>query len=509
MGHKIVIDGKSLTLSDVIVVAREYAKVEISQSAFLKMKKSRETVEEILHEGKPAYGINTGFGDFSKVSIEKANASQLQNNLILSHCTGLGSPLAKEAVRAMLLLRANALCDGVSGIRPELVVCMVDMLNQGVHPIVPEKGSLGSSGDLAPLSHMVLVMLGHGKAEYKGEVLEGAEAMQRAGIRCVSLMEKEGLALINGTQAMLAVGSIALYDAIYLSKMADIIASMTMEGLRGQLNAFEERVHAVRPHKGQLTVARNMRALCAGSAVIEQARGLRVQDAYALRCIPQVHGAVRDAIEYVKGVVDTELNSVTDNPLIFSEDRAVISGGNFHGEPLALAFDFLGIAISELANISERRLERMVNPALSNGLPAFLVKDGGINSGFMIVQYSAAALVSENKVLAHPASVDSIPSSANQEDHVSMGTIAARKCRDIVENASNVLALELLAACQSIDLIDEEPSKVHKMIFEAVRGQVPYYAQDREIRLDIEKIIAFVKSAAIIEIAADTCCDFN
>ena len=505
----VTIDGAHLTLESFIRVARDGARVDICPQAVQRMQRSREVVEDIIRSCRPAYGINTGFGDFSRISISEEDASLLQNNLILSHCTAMGNPFPREVVRGMLLLRANALCGGYSGIRPEIVRTMADMLNLGVHPVVPEKGSLGASGDLAPLAHMALVLLGLGEADLNGQRMPGGEAMKQAGLPTYSLLAKEGLALINGTQAMTSVGALALHDAMCAARLADITASMSLEALRGLTSAFEERLQTVRPQKGQPTVARNMRLLCAGSEIIENAASLRVQDAYTLRCIPQVHGAVRMAMRHVIEVVQDELNAVTDNPMVFAEDSAVISGGNFHGEPLALAFDYLGIAAAELASISERRLERMVNPQLSGGLPAFLVSQGGLNSGLMIVQYAAASMVSENKVYAHPASVDSIPSSANQEDHVSMGTIAARKSRLIVENTLSVLAMELMVACQALDLIEEKPSPVHARLLKLVRERVPHYDKDREIRLDIEQMNQLIRSDEVLRIVWEEVPDFD
>ncbi len=504
----VVIDGHHLDLDQLVAVARCGARVSIAPEAVERMRRSREAVEAILNSGVPAYGINTGFGDFSRVSISTDDASTLQNNLILSHCTAMGDPYPEETVRGMLLLRANALCGGFSGIRPEIVIAMADMLNAGVHPLVPQQGSLGASGDLAPLSHLALVLLGLGEARLHGERLPGAEAMARAGLRTFTLQAKEGLALINGTQAMCAHGALALYDALCAARLADITASMSMEALQGQLSAFEDRVQAVRPQKGQSLAARNMRLLCEGSEILSECQHLRVQDAYTLRCIPQVHGAVRCALRHVEEVVADELNAVTDNPLIFSEDGAVISGGNFHGEPLALAFDYLGIAAAELADMSERRLERMVNPQLS-GLPAFLVRQGGLNSGMMIVQYAAASMVSENKVYAHPASVDSIPSSANQEDHVSMGATAARKARMIVDNVLRVLAMELMCACQAMDLRGGQPSLVHAALRERVRRQVPFYEKDREIRLDIEAMNQIIRSGDLLRMVKEYVPEFE
>lgn len=502
--HEVMLDGHHLTLEEVVAVARFHARVSLSADALSAMARSRAAVEELLRENKPVYGINTGFGSLSRVSIFGEEASLLQNNLILSHAVGCGQPLPCEAVRAVMLLRANALCQGYSGIRPELVMTLKDMLNFGVHPVVPEKGSLGASGDLAPLAHVALVMLGYGQAELQGSVMPGLQAMKTAGLVIHSLQAKEGLALINGTQATCAVGSLALYDTLQAAQLADIAASFTMEALLGRIDAFDERIHSLRPHAGQQLVARNIRLLCDGSSLMQEAGSLRVQDAYSLRCVPQVHGAVRDTLDHVRKVMEIEFNSVTDNPLIFPFDKAVISGGNFHGEPLAMALDFLGIAAAELAGISERRLERMVNPQLSEGLPAFLVHYSGVNSGMMILQYTAASMVSENKVLAHPASVDSIPSSANQEDHVSMGMTAARKARLIVENTLSVIALEIMAAAQAVELRGGEPSRPHQRLQALIRESIPFLSQDRELRLDVNQINALVRSGLILKLIAQT-----
>lgn len=506
---EVIIDGKSLTVEKVVAVARFGAKVRINESAIERMKKSRALVEKIIDEGRVAYGISTGFGDFSKVRIDRESIEKLQSNLILSHCVAVGEPYKEEVVRAMMLLRCNALCIGNSGIRPEVVERLAAMINAGVHPVVPQKGSLGASGDLAPLAHMVLVLLGKGEAYYKGEKLEGAEAMKRAGIKPVVLKAKEGLALINGTQAMNAVGTLAYYDALCAARLADITAAMTMEALTALENAFDPRIQEVRPHAGQGYVAKNIRNIIKGSEILKKSQDLRVQDAYAIRCTPQVHGAIRDALDHTRQVLEIEMNSVTDNPILFLEDEAVISGGNFHGEPLALVFDYLGIAIAEIASISERRLERLVNPALSEGLPAFLTKHGGLNSGYMICQYSAASMVSENKVLAHPASVDSIPSSANQEDHVSMGTTAARKSAQMVENTYSVLAFELMAAVQGVDLRGGKVSPVNQKVYDIVRKVVPTTEEDREIRIDIEKMNKLVRSEAIQNAVMEMIPDFK
>jgi histidine ammonia-lyase len=494
----IYIDGNSLTLEDIIKVARENTKVELTEEAKVEVQKSRRIVDDIVKNSKVVYGVTTGFGKFADVSISNEDCKELQRNLILSHACGCGKPFSTEVVRTIMLLRANALSKGYSGIRLETLNTLVEMLNKGVHPVIPEKGSLGSSGDLAPLAHMVLPMLGEGFAEYKGEVLSGREAMDKAGIKVVELTAKEGLALINGTQVMTAVGSLAVYDSINLLKASDIAASLTLEALRGIRNAFDERIHVVRPHEGQIVTARNILNLINGSTFATEQGELRVQDAYTIRCVPQVHGACKDAVKYVKEKVEIEINSATDNPII-TKDGDVISGGNFHGEPMALSFDFLGIAVAELANISERRLERLINYQL-NDLPAFLVKHGGLNSGFMITQYAAASLVSENKVLAHPASVDSIPSSANQEDHVSMGTIAARKSAEIISNVRRVLATEIMAACQAIDFregfkLGEGTEEAYKL----VREHVDFIEHDKVMFTEIDKCEELVKTGELVK----------
>lgn len=496
---RIIINGNQLTIEQVVQVARYGYEVEVEAAAQAAITRSREIVDRFVEEKRNVYGITTGFGKFSDIAISKEETKELQRNLIISHACGVGPFLSEEISRAIMLLRVNALSKGFSGIRLSTVLTLVDMINKGVTPLIPEKGSLGASGDLAPLAHMVLVMLGLGEAVYKGEALSGSEAMARAGIPVVELTSKEGLALINGTQVMTAVGCITVYDAMNALKLADISAAMTMEALNGITDAFDPRLHAVRPHQGQMDTASNLLRILSDSGLTTRQGEMRVQDAYSLRCVPQIHGASKDAIRFVKERVEIEINSVTDNPIIFPDDDAAISGGNFHGQPVALAFDFLGIAVAEMANACERRIERLVNPQLS-GLPAFLTPNGGLHSGFMIAQYSAAALVSENKVLAHPASVDSIPSSANQEDHVSMGTIAARKARDILTNTIHVLAVELLAAAQGIEFKDPEKlGKGTAVAFEIVRGSVPKWVEDREMYIDLRKGEALVREGEIVK----------
>lgn len=497
--HTIYIDGNSLTLKDLVDVARNNASVQLSEEAISRIKKSRALVDKFVEKEKVVYGLTTGFGKFSDVTISKEDTAKLQANLIRSHSCGVGKPLAEEDVRGAMLLRTNALVKGYSGIRLKTINVLVEMLNKKVHPVIPEKGSLGASGDLSPLAHMVLVMLGEGEAYYQGVRMKGKEAMEKADIPTIQLTSKEGLALINGTPVMTAIGGLTAYDALNLAKLADISAALTIEALNGITDAYDERVHNIRPHEGQMNCAKNLLNLTKKSQLTSKQGDIRVQDAYTLRCIPQIHGASKDAINYVVEKINIELNSVTDNPLIFADDKKVISGGNFHGQPMALAFDFLGIALSEFANSSERRIERLVNPQLS-GLPGFLTEKGGLNSGFMIPQYTAAALVSENKVLAHPASVDSIPSSANQEDHVSMGTIAARKAKEILYNTTRVLAIELYAAAQAIDFSD--PIKLGqgtKVAYEEIRKKVEKLNEDRIMNVDIDACAALIENNTILD----------
>lgn len=493
------IGSKPLQIEDVVNVARKDYKVELTQEAVDKIKRSRDLVDEFVESKKTIYGITTGFGKFSDVAISKEDTEELQRNLIISHSCGVGNPFDKEVVTGIILLRINNIAQGYSGVRLSTVQAMIDMINKGVSPIVPEKGSLGASGDLAPLSHVVLVMIGEGEAEYQGVRMSGREAMEKAGIPLVVLTSKEGLGLINGTQVMTSVGALAVYDAMQIMKLSDIACALTAEALNGITDAFDPRIHAVRPHPGQMASASNLLRILADSGLTTRQGEVRVQDAYSLRCTPQIHGASKDALNYCIQKVEIEINAVTDNPIVFADDKVVFSGGNFHGQPMALAFDFLGIALAEIANVSERRTERLVNPQLS-GLPAFLTEKGGLHSGFMIAQYAAAALVSENKVLAHPASVDSIPSSANQEDHVSMGTIAARKAREILDNVRNVLAIELLSGAQGVDF--KEPEKLGvgtKEAYKLIRSRVTRLVEDRVMYVDINTVYDLVKDHSIVE----------
>ncbi|ADL08225.1 histidine ammonia-lyase [Thermosediminibacter oceani] len=500
-----IVNGNNLSIEDVARVAIKGEKVELSAESKEKIEHSRRYVENMIERGEVVYGVTTGFGKFCNVVVSREDVKKLQINLIRSHSVGVGDYFPEEVVRAMMLLRINALAKGYSGVRLSTLMTLVEMLNKGVTPLVPCQGSLGASGDLVPLAHMVLVMLGEGEAIYEGKVLPGGRALELAGIKPLVLEAKEGLALVNGTQAMSAIGCIALVEAFNLSKAADICGALTFEALNGIVDAFDEKIHTARPHPGQVECARNMARLIEGSTLVTRQGELKVQDAYALRCIPQVHGATKDALRHVRHVLEIEINSATDNPLIFPDEEQVISGGNFHGQPVAINMDYMGIAVSELANISERRIERLVNPYLNEGLPAFLTKEGGLNSGLMISQYTAAALVSENKTLASPASVDSIPSSANQEDHVSMGTIAARKAMMIVENTRNVLAIELLCAAQAIDLRFEKMGdkgslgKGTALAYEAVRELVAAVEEDRVLSGDVKILSELIRSGELVK----------
>ncbi|MEA4882065.1 MAG: histidine ammonia-lyase [Clostridia bacterium] len=495
----VCLDGRNLCIGDAVAVAREGAQVSLAPDARLRICESSAHVDELLGGKRPVYGVTTGFGKFADVVISPEDSAVLQRNLLLSHACGVGDLLPDEVVRAVLLLRANALAYGCSGARAEVVETLIAMLNAGVHPAAPSQGSVGASGDLAPLAHTMLVLIGEGVARYRGETLPGAEAMARAGIPTIMLRAKEGLALINGTQVMTAIGALAVHDVTMLARVADIAAAMATEALRGTTAALDPRVHAVRPHPGQAASARNMLRLIEGSEIRESHRNCpKVQDAYSLRCAPQVHGAARDAIGYARRAVETEMNSATDNPLIFMDNGDVISGGNFHGEPIAMAMDFLGIAASELGSIAERRTERMVNPQLS-GLPPFLTEHGGLNSGMMIAQYTAAALASEDKILASPAVVDSIPTSGNQEDHVSMGTIAARKARRIAENVTSILAIEIMCSAQGMDFVAPlRPGAGTGAAYRAVRDAVEHLEHDRVLADDIASLRELVRSGALL-----------
>lgn len=497
----LIIDGNHLTLEDVIRVARNYQPIKVADDAIELVNQSRKIVDDIVESGKVVYGINTGFGSLVRERISKEDSAQLQENLIRSHASGFGDPLNEETVRAVMLIRINSLIKGFSGIRLETIETLVKMLNANVLPQIPEKGSLGASGDLAPLSHMVLPMLGLGYATYEGHILDGAEAMNQAGIPIISLSAKEGLALINGTTVLTAIGALATYDGIQLAKLADIAGALSLEAHGGITSPFEDGLHTIRPHEGQLATARNIWKLVDGSHNTTVQTAERVQDAYSLRCMPQVHGACKDTISYVLKRVEIEINAVTDNPII-QPNGHVISGGNFHGEPMAQPFDFLKIALADLGGISERRVERLVNRQLS-GLNSFLVKHPGLNSGFMITQYACAALASENKVLAHPASVDSIPSCENQEDYVSMGTIAARQAREIYENTHRIIATEMMAAAQAIDLaeVNEHLAPATQIAYDYLRQHVDFIAEDKDIQMadEIDKVSQALQGTTLVD----------
>ncbi|MCC7442559.1 MAG: histidine ammonia-lyase [Bdellovibrionales bacterium] len=494
-GRALAIGARPLTLSDVQDVALRGRRVEIASGAKTKIRRSREYLEKRIASGDVIYGVNTGFGLLSNVRIPDKDIETLQVNLLRSHSTGVGHFMPDHYVRAMLLLRAHALAIGRSGVRLELVQKIVDLVNHGVHPLVPQQGSVGASGDLAPLAHLALVLIGEGTARLNGKTLAGDQALRAAGLRPIKLKAKEGLALINGTQFMTAIGVLTLLEAEHLADISDLAGAMTLEAMRGTAAAFDPDIQAVRPHPGQVHAAARMRRFLAagGKTGLSQiARSHedcgKVQDPYSLRCIPQVHGASRDTFAFVRQVLEREVNAVTDNPLVFADKKKIVSGGNFHGQIVAIAMDALSIAAAELASVSEQRIEKLVNPALSD-LPAFLAPQGGLNSGFMIVQVAAASIVSENKTLCHPASVDSIPTSADKEDHVSMGAWAARKAGRVVTNARRVLAMELLAGAQGVDLLRplrSTPSveRVHRVI----RRKAPFAAQDRPFHKDIEAL---------------------
>jgi histidine ammonia-lyase len=501
------LDGNTLTIPQVADLAAHTARATLSSAAKKNINKARSLIEDWVRTGETVYGVTTGFGEFSNVRVKSADIEQLQENLIFSHAAGAGDPLPDEIVRAMIVLRANALAKGFSGIRLSTVELLIAMLNKNIIPEIPSQGSVGASGDLVQLAHLVLAMMGKGSIRSKRGTISSGTALRRAHLQPVRLTAKEGLALINGTQMMTAYAVLAVHQARQLAKLCDIAASISVEALRGSDVAYDERIHRLRPYHGQQIVARNMRRLMHRSTLRESHRrgDARVQDAYSLRCIPQVHGASRDAIDYVWKTVCVEINSANDNPLIFPEDRIHLEGGNFHGQPLALAMDFLAIALAELANISERRIERLVNGSLS-GLPRFLTSNGGLHSGLMIAQYTAASLVSENKVLAHPASVDSIPTSANQEDHNSMGSISAQKAWRILQNTQTVLAIELLCACQGMDFAQSMNSRMPlnagtgtEAAYRFVRKHIPHLDRDRILHADIQTALQLTKKNRVLD----------
>lgn len=489
-----------MTIDDLVNIARHDTKIRLTQGSENRINRARELIERWVDEEKSIYGVTTGFGALSDVAISKEDTRQLQQNILMSHSAGTGRMLDEETVRAIMALRIKDFARGHSGVRLETAQHLITLLNNGIFPVVPEKGSVGASGDLVPLAHLSLVLIGLGEAYSNGRRMSGMDALGGCGLNPLELESAEGLALINGTQVMTAIGGLAVYDALRLSRLIDVAASMSLEVLMGSRTEFDPRIHQLRPHPGQAAAADNMYRITRNSEIVTSHKDChRIQDAYTLRCSPQVHGAGKDAISYATRVLETEMNSSTNNPLIFPESQEFLLGGNFHGQPIALAMDFLCMAVSEFANISERRIERLVNPKLS-GLPAFLVSDGGLNSGFMIAQYVAAALVSENKVLSHPACTDSIPTSANKEDHVSMGTISARKCRDIVNNAENVIAIELLCGAQALDLFTNvKPGEGTLAAYIAIRDTVPHLDRDRILHKDIHTVIQLMQNGTILD----------
>jgi histidine ammonia-lyase len=500
------LDGQPLSLAEIEAVALDGCRVEIAAAARERMAAGRALIEEILAAGQTVYGVNTGFGKLADVRVPADKLAQLQTNLVRSHAGGIGNPLAEGEARAMLLLRANVLAKGFSGNRPEVVGLLVAMLNAGVTPVIPERGSVGASGDLAPLAHLALVVIGEGEAFYKDERLAGDEALARAGLKPLQLAAKEGLALLNGTQAMTAVGALAVARAQRLARLADVAGAMSLEALMGTPAAFDERIHTARPHKGQIASAAHLMQLLAGSEIRESHRtgDTRVQDAYCLRCMPQVHGAVRGVLDHVTGVLETEAGSATDNPLVFPGgtllEESVISGGNFHGAPLAYAFDYAAVALTDLASITERRIDRLLNPDINEGLPAFLSGDPGLSSGFMMAQIVAAALINECQVLATPSSTGSIPTDGGKEDHVSMGMTGALKLRQIVENAERVVGIELMCAAQALEF--RRPLKSSAAVeaaYEAVRAVVTRLGEDRVLSGDMEAMARAVRGGAFTE----------
>ncbi len=497
------LDGQRLSLAQVVAVARGEERVAFSNQARARSEQSRRIIEGIVAADRSVYGVNTGFGKLSDIHINQSQLRELQLNLVRSHACGLGSPLSIAEARAMLLLRANVLALGYSGCRPLLVETLVAMLEAGVTPVIPEKGSVGASGDLAPLAHLALTVIGEGEAFYDGSRMPGGEALRHAGIAPVELEAKEGIALLNGTQAMAAVGGLALYRGARVARLADVAGAMTLEGLKGTPVAFDERIHAARPHAGQVEVAAHLRELMRDSEI--RASHLendpRVQDAYSLRCMPQVHGAVRDALAHAQGVVEIETGSATDNPLVFSDTGEVLSGGNFHGAPLALVFDYAAMAMTDLMSITERRIDRLVNPDANEDLPPFLTSRPGIASGFMMMQIVAASLLNEAKVLSHPASIDNVPTDGGKEDHVSMGMTGARKLRAIVDLAETMTAIELITAAEALEYRQPlHPGRGVQRAHELVRARVPRLTSDRAMSADIEAVAQLIRDGEFADL---------
>jgi histidine ammonia-lyase len=490
------LNGQRLSLAQIHSVASGQEQVALSSAARARAAASRRVVERIIAEGQTVYGINTGFGRLSDVRVEPDELRDLQLNLVRSHACGLGPPLSIPEARAMLLLRANVLALGYSGCRAILIEKLIEMLNSGVTPVIPEKGSVGASGDLAPLAHLALAVIGEGEAFYENERRSGADALKHAGIESLQLEAKEGIALLNGTQAMAAVGGLALYRAERVARLADVAGAMSLEALKGTPVAFDERIHAARPHPTQLEVAQHLRELLSESEIREShvENDPRVQDAYSLRCMPQVHGAVRGVLAHARDIVETETGSATDNPLVFAESGDVLSGGNFHGAPLALAFDYAAMAVTDLMSITERRIDRLVNPDANEHLPPFLTSHPGAASGFMMMQIVAASLLNEAKVLAHPSSIDNIPTDGGKEDHVSMGMTGAVKLRQIVELAEHITAIELICAAEGLEYrAPLQPGRGVRQAYEIVRRKVPRLTSDRAMSSEIENIAEAIR----------------
>jgi len=495
---EVVLDGESLTIEQVAQIARGGAKVSVAEPARAKMQKSRDFLEKCVAEDIAVYGVTTGIGEFARIRISPEQSAELSRRIVYSHSAGTGDPQPEDVVRAAMALRSNTLAKGYSGVRLCLIDTVIDMINKGVVPHIQEKGSVGTSGDLSPLSQFAEVAMGEGRAFYKGEAMSGAEAMKRAGVKPTDLTYKEGLGLINGSQVMTAGAALLIHDAERILKNSCIASAMTLDALRGVERAFHPNVHLVRPHRGQNVVAANLLRLFADSEIMADKSG-KVQDGYSMRCTPQIMGPSFEVLEYARGVIETEMNSSADNPLFFGDEQEYYAAGNFHGQGIGMAVDYLCIGMSEVANLSERHTNRLLNPVLS-GLPDFLVEGKGLNSGLMVAQYTAAALVSENKVLSHPASVDSISVSADQEDHVSMGPIAVRKCTEILKNVQTVLAIEMMSAAQAMDFHKgKQPGKGTKIAYDIIREKVPFLEDDRVLWPDIEAIRLLVESNTILD----------
>ena len=501
---KIFLTGLDLKIEDVIAICRDNTKVIISLKVIKKINDNWKAIEEMLDRGDVMYGLNTGIGGFGNVVISKEKAGELSTRMLRAHASGYGNPVEPEIAKASLLLRLNVFAKGYSGVRPILFTTFVQMLNKNVIPVFYEKGSVGTSGDLAPLSQMGLVVIGEGKAYWQGKIVPGADAMKKAGIKPVPLAYREGLAIMNGSQFMTAIAAFNIFDAERLIKQTEIVCSMTIDVLNCVESAYSEPYNRVRPFKGQNDTAENIRRLIAGSDLMEQPKK-NVQNAYSLRSVPQVAGACRDALDYIRKITKIEMNAVADNPIFFTKEKICRTGANFHGAPIGYTQDLLGIIITDLGNISERQTNNLMDPACSKDLPAFLVKSAGLDSGLMISQYTQAALVSENKILASPASVDSIPVSGNQEDHVSFGTIAARKAREIIKNTEAVVAIQLLATCQAYEFRKPvKPSKTFQAIYKLVRSVSPAITEDRAFYIDIEKVVPLIRNYQVLKVAEET-----